>query len=237
VINRRFEELSQSLRVFTEQFIRIRPLLLIDAAEAVGNLDLAASGILNAFHGLRDAVTAAPDVQFQYYDHPFCSFTLNFRNARHHNNGQGIRSIYNSASEEAEPVNYLLVDFQVPDGEENGNANYAGYHISWSDFTEALAALPNAQRIQATALIRDAVCADDFENFARDEGYEPRTVFINSIPLIIGACSECVGAITGHIQPRSVEATFFLEHFQNLAGREFNEHDFTELTSAVFWPL
>ena len=76
MISHRFELLAQAFRVFAEQYLRFRPLFLIDAAEAVGNLDHAIDGILNAFHGLYDATKLeAPDA-FDFYSDPLCSFVL-----------------------------------------------------------------------------------------------------------------------------------------------------------------
>lgn len=111
MISERFGTLAQSFRVFAEQQFRFHRLLLVDAPEAVGNLDHAIDGILNAFHGLFDDAKNEAKEAFNFYDDPLCAFVLRLRNARHHNQANGLRNIYRRARYQDPPINYLLVDF------------------------------------------------------------------------------------------------------------------------------
>ncbi len=58
LIEHSFEELAQSLRVLLEANWRVnqRGLMLVDRAEAVGNIETAVTSVLNAFHSLYDAI-------------------------------------------------------------------------------------------------------------------------------------------------------------------------------------
>ena len=57
-IEHAFEELAQGLRVLLEADFKANRggLLLVDRAEAVGNIENALSSVLNAFHSLYDAI-------------------------------------------------------------------------------------------------------------------------------------------------------------------------------------
>jgi hypothetical protein len=233
VISNRFESLTQAFRVFTEQQFRFRQLFLIDAPEAVGNLDHAIDGILNAFHGLYDAVKLEADDVFDFYSDPICAFVLRLRNARHHNQANGVRSIYRRARNEESRVDYLLVDFAAGAGEEGGS--FAEHYISWSDILTVLALQP--ERFAASiAAGREAIGAEKFETWCAAHGYSKHQIFINLIPVLSAAGSACIGSLVRYIRPQSVEAEAFLHIFQNIQPADFDQQDYVELTSAAFWP-
>ena len=58
LIEHAFEELAQSLRILLEADWRANQggLLMVDRAEAVGNIETALTSVLNALHSLYDAV-------------------------------------------------------------------------------------------------------------------------------------------------------------------------------------
>lgn len=62
MISDRFEYFAQSLRIFIEQKYRYRELFLIDADEAVGNIELACKSMLDTFASLYDASRAEDQV-------------------------------------------------------------------------------------------------------------------------------------------------------------------------------
>ena len=233
MISNRFESLAQAFRVFTEQTYRFRPLFQIDAPEAVGNLDHAVEGILNAFHGLYDAVNQNPDCAFDFYSDPLCAFVLSVRNARHHNHANGIRSIYRCARAEPETVDYILVDF--PSLDQDGGGTFAEYFLSWSDILEYL----NDRRARYPVQTAGAIAAmggNEFEPWCLDQGYPLQRIFFNMIPIFVGAGIACTGTIAEHVQPDSVEAEAFLDLFQTDVNADFGAPSYTELTSGVFWP-
>lgn len=233
MISDRFETLAQAFRVFAEQHLRFQQLLLIDAPEAVGNLDHAIDGMLNAFHGLYDAVKAeAPDA-FNFYDDPLCAFVLRLRNARHHNQANGLRSIYRRARAEELPRDYLLIDFAAGEAEDGGS--FAEHYVSWSDIT-AILNLQSAKYADSVAAGRTAIDADLFEAWCFARGYGADRMFINIIPVLTAACSRCTGAIAQYIRIESVEAEAFINIFQNVEPADFDRQKYVELTSAVFWP-
>lgn len=233
MISVRFESLAQALRVFTEQYDRFFGLLPVDAPEAVGNLDHAVDGILNAYHGLHDAIQNDQEVDFDFYADPICAFVLRFRNARHHNHARGVRSVYRCARTEAPPVDYLLVNFPAGEGDEGGS--YADYFISWGDMQEYLNALPErfAESVDGSRL---GVGADIFEAWCAEREHPTQRIFINSIPVLFAAGTACINAIVDRIEPESVEAGAFLDLFQTVAPANFRTPEYTELTSGVFWP-
>lgn len=233
MISNRFETLAQAFRVFAEQQLRFRQLFLIDAPEAVGNLDHAIDGILNAFHGLYDAAKLEAIGAFDFYADPICAFVLRLRNARHHNQANGVRSIYRRARDEVSRIDYLLVTFAAGRNEEGGA--FAEHYLAWSDILTVLDLQSDKYAASITAG-RDAIGAGKFETWCRAHGYSERQIFINIIPILSAAGSACISALAKYIEPRSVEAEAFLSIFQNAQPADFDQQDYVELTSAVFWP-
>ena len=119
MISDRFEDFAQSLRVFIEQKYRYRELFLIDADEAVGNVELACKSMLDTFASLYDAARAEDQINFDFYGNPLCCAVLAYRNAKHHNKANGIRSAHKHARQN-ERTDYLCVDFPAGEGEEGG---------------------------------------------------------------------------------------------------------------------
>lgn len=227
----RFETLAQAFRVFSEQKLKFPTLFLLDAPEAVGNLDHAIDAILNAFHGLFDAAKHEAKDAFNFYDDPFCAFVLRLRNARHHNQANGLRNIYRRARLEAQPTNYLLVDFAAH--EEGGN--YSEYYVSWADVL-AIHAVQPIKYAASVAAGCDAIKANEFEVWCVGHGYSDEQIFVNLVPILAAACASCMGALKDFVTPQSVEAEAFLHIFTEVATAKFTDQSYCELPSAAFWP-
>lgn len=232
MISDRFEDFSQSLRVFIEQKLRFSHLFPIDAAEAVGNVEHAMKGKLDAFHSLYDAARAHPEVSFDFYANPLCCFVLHYRNAKHHNHAHGVRSAHRYARANGDSEPYLLVDY--PAGQEEEGGGFIDHYVSWADFCTYLQTLPTHRRQHAEDLIRPYISAGDFEKFAHESGYSKSQIFVNVVPIIIGAGSECIGKIKSNITTDSVEAQHFLWHFQSVGMADFKNPNYQELQSDFF---
>lgn len=165
MISDRFEDFAQSLRVFIEQKAKFQKLLLIDAGEAIGNVEIACKGILDTFASLYDAARATPEVDFDFYASPLCCCTLAYRNAKHHNHAHGIRSIHRCAQQNPRE-DYLLVYFPAGESEEGGG--FIDHFVSWGDFCTFLDMPLKQSRLRAGAreLIRERISANEFEHFA-----------------------------------------------------------------------
>lgn len=233
MISDRFEDFAQSLRVFIEQKIRYRELFLIDANEAIGNVELACKGMLDTFASLYDASRAEDQVNFDFYGNPLCCAVLAYRNAKHHNKANGIRSAHKHAQQN-ERQDYLLVDF--PAGEEEEGGGFIDHYASWSDFCLLLDMPSRESRLRAGSreLIRDRISADEFEAFAAENDVPATTLFINTVPIIIGAGSEFIGALGPHIRPTTTESKHFVFHFENVAQADFTRPEYCELPSTIF---
>ena len=133
VVDHAFDDLAHSLRVLLEANYRAHGggLLQVDRAEAVGNIETALAGVLNAFHRLYDAIgiqlTRRP---IDWYANGPLETMLALRNARHHNKANKILTLYNfHARESADPgrmANYVLIDF--PATEEGAIRLMCFYH-------------------------------------------------------------------------------------------------------------
>jgi hypothetical protein len=89
-----FEDLSQSLRVLLESHYKthVQGLINVDRAEAVGNVEVALTSVLNSFHSLSDATKKEKSLDINWYGTPELAFVLAIRNARHHNLSNKIRT-------------------------------------------------------------------------------------------------------------------------------------------------
>lgn len=214
--------------------MRVPGLFLVDPPEAVGNLDHAVDGILNAFHGLYDAVNAEAKGAFDFYANPIAGFVLWVRNARHHNKANRVRSVYRCARTEENETNYILVDFAAGEKEEGGA--FAEHYVSWKDICLIFEA--QSQKYPASVeAYRAGLSADEMEAWCKDHGYSERQIYVNLIPILAAAGSACTGAIANYITPESVEAEAFLNIFQNVQAADFTKISYSELTSKVFWPI
>lgn len=233
MISDRFEDFSQSLRIFIEQKIRYQKLFLIDADEAIGNVELACKGMLDTFASLYDAARAQEGINFDFYGNPLCCAVLAYRNAKHHNNANGIRSAHKYARQNSRQ-DYFLVDFPAGEGEEGGG--FIDHYVSWADFCTLLDMPSGDSRLRAGSreLIRNRISANTFEDFADHEGVEHARVFINMIPIIIGSGSEFIRKLKPHVQLRTTEAKHFVFHFENVETANFTQPQYTELPSSIF---
>lgn len=233
MISDRFEDFAQSLRIFIEQKYRYRELFLIDADEAVGNVELACKSMLDTFASLYDASRAEDQVNFDFYANPLCCAVLAYRNAKHHNKANGIRSAHKHARQN-ERQDYLCVDFPAGEGEEGGS--FIDHYASWSDYS-ALLDMPSQQsrlRAGSRELIRNRIHASMFEAFAAQNNAPLSTVYINMIPIIIGAGSEFIGALRPHINAVTTESEAFVSNFENVAQANFSAPEYAELSSSLF---
>jgi hypothetical protein len=142
LIDHAFDDLAHSLRVLLEAHYRAHGggLLMVDRAEAVGNIENALSSVLNGFHSLYDAMGSELNERpIDWYTNGPLATILALRNARHHNKANKIRTLYNyHARESARPdrmTSYVLIDF--PASEEG--ADTFDVYISWSDLDQLLA--------------------------------------------------------------------------------------------------
>jgi len=233
MISDRFEDFAQSLRVFIEQKIRYQELFMIDADEAVGNVELACKSVLDTFASLYDAARAEPQIDFDFYGSPLCCAVLAYRNAKHHNKANGIRSAHKHARQN-ERQDYLCVGFPAGEGEEGGS--FIDHYASWSDFSMLLDMPAKESRLRAGSreLIRDRIHAAKFENFAIQNEAPLSTVFINMIPIIIGAGSEFIGSLRPYIDQRSIETESAVLNFENVSQADFGNPEYIELPSTLF---
>ena len=136
LIEHAFEELAQSLRVLLEANWRANHngLIMVDRAEAVGNIETALTSVLNAFHSLYDAIEKQLGTSpVDWYATGELTTILEIRNARHHNKANKIRTIYTYHVHEAERIQhmekYVFVDYITPDE----GADTFDVFVSWSD--------------------------------------------------------------------------------------------------------
>lgn len=189
--------------------------------------------MLNAFSNLYDLMQQKLDSPVDWYATPELCVVLAIRNARHHNNANRIRTIYNyHVQNSCSPSNtskYFYVNFPASSSAEGGGFFDVG--ISWGDLS-LLLDMPKSQsrlRNGARELIRNYLNADQFEADAAGADLTNEDIFINFMPLATNAGIALSPYIRDHIQAASIEATEFLYHFKNEAPAITQSHDSDEI--------
>ncbi|MCP1183996.1 hypothetical protein [Paenibacillus sp. 1781tsa1] len=189
--------------------------------------------MVNAIHNFYDAMQKE-GINIDWYSIPELCIMLAIRNARHHNQSNRIRSIYNyhlqNLVEPTIKADYLLVDFpgKLVDGKRGG---FFKFHISWDDI-ENFISLPRDQsrlRSGSREMIRNYLNADNFE--MKSEDIPKERIFINVVPLIINAGIYLSPFIDNLIFPKSTESKVFYRIFKEGNGALTVEH---ELIPAYF---
>ena len=225
-----FEDLAQTYRILAESYLKMKPLIMIDRAEAVGTIETAANAMLNAFHNLYDLMSHSLNKPINWYAVPELCTILAIRNARHHNKANRIRSIYNyhnqTAKSPTDKCKYFYVDFPASRKEKGGD--FLDFPISWEDLDLFLSLPKSESRLPTSAkeLVRQYINADSFELNALKYGLKKSNIFINFAPFSLNAGIVLYPYIHKHIKPDSTEAKYFLKHFQTTGAGLTKEHEF-----------
>ena len=230
LIEHSFEELAQSLRILLEADWRANQggLLMVDRAEAIGNIETALTSVLNAFHSLYDAIEKQLGANpIDWYKTEELAIILAIRNARHHNKANKIRSLYTYHTQEAENPQhmeqYVLVDYITPDE----GADTFDVYISWDDLDKLLS-LPKAEsRLNQNTcdLIKGYINSSKHTEYADHFGQPVSRVFINILPLIVNAAATIVPLIKQHCIGDSTESKAFSAHFSSVVKADTHNHE------------
>ena len=189
-----FEDLAHGLRILMEANYNAQSgLLQVDRAEAVGNIENALGGVLNAFSSLYDAMDKADMSRvLNWYTTPELATILVLRNARHHNHARKIRTMYSYYAQEAKKIGsmemYILVDFK-PEAED---ATTFDAYQSWADL-KTLFAVPRKEtfiREKTEKLVREYLRTGKFAQYAARYDLTEDRVFFNTVPLLVNAVSK-----------------------------------------------
>lgn len=216
-----FEDLSHALRVLLEADANANRLGLmqVDRAEAVGNIEIALTAVLNAFHSLYDAIekhVSPPPID--WYATPALATIVALRNARHHNLARKVRTLYTYHVQESESpgkmLQYVLIDF--PPGEDG--AGHFEVYMSWGDM-KSLLELPRSEsrlRPETCESIRQYLSVSRYAEAAQHYGVPESRVFFNLIPLVVNAAATITPVIKSYVRPQSLESRIYLGMFSNM---------------------
>lgn len=93
-VQRAWEGLANTMRLYVESSVRFRELLAIDKEEAVNNIDMGMQSKLEKFHALYDVTKA--DKSFDYFGHGDTSLLIVMRNALHHHHDHDLFESWNA---------------------------------------------------------------------------------------------------------------------------------------------
>ncbi|MFA6728321.1 MAG: hypothetical protein WCS17_08915 [Prevotella sp.] len=207
-----FENLSHALRLYGEHIFRFKELMTVDRDEAVGNLDLGFNGIINAFHSLYDANRKSNGLNWYRYDE-FLVIAI-IRNARHHNNANKIRQLFNLHRPELEKTERLLL-IQPEPGEEDGFCSE--YYINLADLEGLLLQPKSKNKLPANTKqrVHNYLNWDKIQEITKDQDIDFNNVFYNAIPLVINAGIVVFPDIKKEISGKSTESCVFKSLFEH----------------------
>lgn len=229
-IEHAFEELAQSLRVLLEADFKANRggLLLVDRAEAVGNIETGLTSVLNSFHSLYDAIDKQLEKNpVDWYESAPLALILAIRNARHHNKANRIRTVYTYHVQEAKNIQhmeqYILVDFITPDE----GADTFDVYISWDDFKNLLNLPVGESRVKnvTSKIIKEYLDTEKFVEYANYYELDDSRVFFNIIPLFVNAAATIIPLIKEYCGSGSIEASFFVKHFSTVVQADTKNHE------------
>lgn len=214
IISSAFDAFAHSLRRLGEAQFQFKGLYRVDQDEAIGNLEASFKGVLDDFHSLSDAARSAPDLEVDFYQWPLSNFLLQCRNAKHHNHARRVRGIYAASWEHEVNADYLLVDFPPKDVSDSGPGTV--FFICYGDYLFYMEnVLKKRYSMPALSIIQSRLEFDTVESVARNGKNELSHVFINVIPIIVGAGAEMAQYLSDKFQPNSMEADTFASLFDD----------------------
>lgn len=93
-VQRAWEGLANTMRLYVESSLRFKELLEIDKEEAVNNIEMGMQSKLEKFHALYDITKA--DKSFDYSGHGDTSLLIVMRNALHHHHDHTLFESWNA---------------------------------------------------------------------------------------------------------------------------------------------
>ncbi len=209
--------------------MRARQLFAVDKDEAIANLELGMTNILNTFHSLYDACNENTAIKVEWYSIPELLVVLSVRNAKHHNHANKIRSFFSAKAKEIVAKiekKTLLVDFPKDDCQ----LGCIDFYISWSDF-DAYLSLPRKnvkekKLEEAKLLVREYLNADAFESYATASKLDFNDIYINLVPLVMNAGIFLYPSIKDFLTLTSSEAESFNDYFRDECSFVTQKHTY-----------
>ncbi|RKI35453.1 hypothetical protein D7Y27_31725 [Corallococcus sp. AB004] len=209
-VQRAWEGLANTMRLYVESSLRFRELLAIDKEEAVKNIDMAMEAKLEKFHALYDLTKG--DKPFDYFGHGDTSLLIVMRNAIHHHHDHSLFESWNARIGLNDGFKQLsgaefLLGSTTPEYDVITRRNY--YRLD--DFYERLkhSSVKNPNRIRAmwdaelkfAAIARAGVVGR----------YPANQVYVDVMPSFIGAVRRVRGwlAATGFTPAGADGNTYF----------------------------
>jgi hypothetical protein len=229
MITQTFEDLSQALRVLLEARIGANDLFMVDFEEAVGNIENALSGVLNAFHSLYDAVRKSKrEGRADWYGSAELCTILALRNARHHNLCHKVRTLFRYHLDTVTPAarrqEYLFVDFELGESD----ASTFDVPLSLADLQGLLLLPPDHSRLRIGThdMISQYIDMNGCMTHAAAHGLPPTRIFFNVVPLILNAGIALHPYISDEIVCKSTESDHFNFHFREVRPAITTKHKY-----------
>lgn len=210
-IQRAWEGLSNSMRLYVESKLRFKYVFTVDREEAVKNQDMAMETKLEKLHGLYDVTKKLPG--FDYFGHGDTSLVIALRNAIHHHENHKLFQSWNARI-------YLNDAFSLLSGSEfllgsttpEEDVLTVRFYYLLDDFFARLPALKNADKhrtlwereLQFAAIAKAGV-----------DGRYPKTqVYVDVMPAFMSAVRRVRGwlASAGFI-PLGFDSETYFECF------------------------
>lgn len=218
-IERAWENLSNTMRVYVENRLRFEALRRVDPEEAINNVDRAFESKLETFHTLYDVTKDLPG--FDYFGHGDTSLIIVLRNAAHHRDHSlfvswNARLGLGSRARDLAGAEFLLAS-TTPETE----YQTARFYFRLQDFYDRLQhpMVKNAAKLRS--MWDTQLCFGAMATAAAAKRYPTDQVYVDVMPAFMAAVRRASGWLyaTG-FQPHGFDGQTYFRHFRTLQLQE-----------------
>lgn len=222
LIEAALDKLCNNLRIHAEHIYYFHKLKMVDAEEAITNLDRSFESILEAFHTLYDVSKN----QIYYFEKAETTLLIMLRNAIHHRNhplfnSWNMEMHLNNGIQRYKGASFLLCDYRSLDF----NSHVSKYYYCLNDIYERLdekiaspyldGFLKKNKRIEQLILFKENLSFQEIEKYAKSERYPLKQVYINIMPILNTALRFVFDQLHEiRIKPKGYDAKVYFDLFR-----------------------
>lgn len=229
-------KLANAMRIYGEAHMNFDRLKLIDAEEAIDNLDRAMEAKLEAFHSLYDVTKE----QFDYFNHADTAILILLRNAIHHRNHLLFKTWNQEIGLNDGHKKYLGAEFLLASHNVLTNGHKMKHLYKLEDFylrvDSSLASkyievrMNPKNRKKLLNQLENDLSFGELKKYAKNERYPLKQVYINIIPIYISATVRVFKALKDNgIKFLGFDANAYKESFTNELEVDLSSFDFSTI--------
>lgn len=215
-------KLANAMRIYGEAHMHFNRLKLVDAEEAIDNLDRAMEAKLEAFHSLYDVTKDL----FDYFDHADTAVLILLRNAVHHRNHLLFKTWNQEMGLNDGHKKYLGGEFLLASHDILTSGHKMKHLYKLEDFYLRVDAslgspfledrMSGKNRQKLLNQLENDLSFGELKKYAQGERYPLKQVYVNIIPIYISAAVKVFKALNDQgVKFVGFDANAYKEAFTN----------------------